>query len=92
LDRQLEFERFLCEEQDKKIKELKELTQKKWEQEREIIFWKMMKEPESEMYKKCLEKLNDFEKRRAAVGGKVFELGMKRGFNEITDSENTDTC
>jgi hypothetical protein len=86
-DKQIETERFLCEEQEKKIRELKELAQKKWEQEREIGFWKMMNDKEGELYKKCFEQLNDIEKRKAAMGGKVFELGMRRGFDKIIDSE-----
>jgi hypothetical protein len=79
--KQIEREREFIEEQEKKIQELKKIHQKKWEQEQELEFWKMINEPEGELYKQCYEQLSSFEKELKT--SKVFETVMRNAFDKV---------
>ena len=67
------------------IKKLKEEARKEYETEKEARFWEMMNNPDSELYKKCLSKLNKFEKKLKR--GPAFESAMRKVFDEIFDVE-----
>ena len=67
------------------IKKLKEEARKEYETEKEARFWEMMNNPDSELYKKCLSKLNKFEKKLKR--GPAFESAMRKVFDEIFDAE-----
>jgi hypothetical protein len=79
--KQIERERQFVEEREKRIQELKEIHQKKWEQEQELKFWEMMNEPEGELYKQCYEQLNSFEKDLKTSQG--FETVMRNAFDKV---------
>ena len=51
----------------------------------------MMNDPEGDLYKRCFDRLNDFNKKRSKKGGKVFENAMRKSFDEIMDTE-PDSC
>ena len=46
-----------------------------------------MNDPDGELYKKCIEQLNDFEKRLALKGGKAFEVSMRRAFEQAVETD-----
>ena len=79
--KQIERERQFIEEREKRIQELKEIHQKKWEQKRELEFWKMMNESAGELYKQCYEQLSSFEKDLKT--SKVFETVMRNAFDKV---------
>ncbi|MCP4911878.1 MAG: hypothetical protein GY909_02075, partial [Oligoflexia bacterium] len=79
--KQLQRERQLIEEREKRIQELKEIHCKKWEQERDLEFWEMMNNPKGELYKECYARLNSFQ--RDFKNGKMFEMAMVKAFDEI---------
>jgi hypothetical protein len=80
-DKEIERHRRLLEEKERQIHELKDLSQKIRAKAQEEAFWKMMSDPESEMYKKCYSRLTDFE--RDLKQGKAFEAAMSRVFEEV---------
>lgn len=44
-------------------------------------FWEMMNSPESELYRRCFDNLNGFEK-KLKFTGKPFEGAMRRAFEQ----------
>ena len=81
LERQIEQERRLLEETEKKRKEFEALHRKTMEKKREYEFWEMMNYPEGDQYKECYARLSTFEKRLES--GTAFEASMMKAFDEI---------
>ena len=84
-DKQIEQERAALEEKEKRITELRSLSRKKWELEREESFWEMMNDPAGNLYKECRGTLNNFAKKSK---GKVLESSMRAEFDKIMDERD----
>jgi len=84
-DKQIEQERASLKEKERRIAELKALSRKKWELEREEAFWEMMADPESNLYRECYGNLNNFAKN---LKGKVLESSMRSVFDKIMDEKD----
>ena len=80
-EKQIEKEQRIIKEKEKRIHDLKELSRKKYEQEREEKFWEMMNDQGGDLYRQCHGNLNKFEKN--LKGGPVFEKSMRKAFDEI---------
>jgi hypothetical protein len=84
-DKQIEQERVAIEEKEKRIEEMKALSRKKWELERDETFWEMMTDSESKLYKECYGNLNNFAKKSK---GKVLESSMRSSFDKIMNDSD----
>ena len=84
-DKQIEQERAALEEKEKRITELRSLSRKKWELEREESFWEMMNDPAGNLYKECHGNLNNFAK---SLKGKTLERSMRTAFDKIMDEKD----
>jgi hypothetical protein len=84
-DKQVEQERTALKEKEKRIAELRSLSRKKWELDREETFWEMMADPESKLYRKCYGNLNNFAKN---LKGKTLERSMRTEFDKIMDERD----
>jgi hypothetical protein len=84
-DKQIEQERVALEEKEKRIEEMKALSRKKWELERDETFWEMMTDSESKLYKECYGNLNNFAK---SLKGKTLERSMRVEFDKIMDDRD----
>ena len=63
------------------IEKLQEEARKEYELKKETEFWEMMADQESDKYKKCFQKLNNFSKQ--LKGGPTFEKAMRKAFDEL---------
>ncbi|MDL1978332.1 MAG: PT domain-containing protein [Deltaproteobacteria bacterium] len=79
--KQLETEHAIISEREKQAKEAKYLYQRKIVAEQDKGFWEMMNSPESELYRRCFDSLNSFERKLKSTG-KPFEAAMRRAFEE----------
>lgn len=86
-EKQIDAEREIVAQKEKEITELRELAQKKARQEHEREFWKMMADPDCELYSRCFDRLNDFNKSRKRKGGTSFENAMLAAFDEVSEDE-----
>jgi hypothetical protein len=86
-EKQLEEERALVEQKEKEAQETRDLYERRIKAERDKIFYEMLNNPEVELYKKCFENLNDFQKRRKF--GKGFETSMRSMFDQILEQEDS---
>jgi hypothetical protein len=84
-DKQIEQERAALKEKEKRIEELRSLSRKKWELEREESFWEMMSDPAGNLYKECHGTLNNFAKKSK---GRVLESSMRAEFDKIMDERD----
>ena len=87
-DKQVEQERVALEEKEKRVEELKSLSRKKWELDREETFWEMMNDPDGNLYKECHVTLNNFAKKSK---GKVLESSMRSAFDKIMNERDKGT-
>ena len=81
-EKKIEAERQIVKQKEKEAQEIRELHQRKIKAEQDKKFWDMMNDPEGELFKKCFEKINSFQKRKPA--GKGFEISMRSIFDKIT--------
>lgn len=86
LDKQIEQEKALLEECEKKLEELRQIQQKKIEQEKELSFREMMANPEGDIYKACFARLNHFAKKSS--NAELFEMAMRKVFDELTPAHS----
>ena len=81
-EKKIKAERQIVKQKEKEAQEIRELHQRKIKAEQDKKFWDMMNDPEGELFKKCFEKINSFQKRKPA--GKGFEISMRSIFDKIT--------
>ena len=81
-ERQIDIEQQFLEQQALEIQKLKDLRQKRFEQEEELAFLHMMENKEGELYKTCFSTLSEFEQ---GMRGIVFEKAMNAKFREIRE-------
>jgi hypothetical protein len=86
-EKQIDETRKIVEERENRVQELKELSRKKYELEREEQFWTMMNDPEGDLYQQCYGNLNNFEKK---TKGKAFEKSMRVVFDKVMDEKEED--
>ena len=82
-ERQIEEKTRLLEKKRAEVEELKNIERALAEAEIKAKFLEMMAQPDSDLYKKCFDGLNDFEKKRSHKGGQVFEAAMLRVLKEM---------
>lgn len=82
-EKRLEEQRALLAQRENEAKAAEELYRKKIELEQDKAFWEMMNNTESELYKKCYTRLNDFIKNRPK--GKSFEMSMRKTFVDLME-------
>ena len=87
-DKQIKQERVALEEKEKRVEELKSLSRKKWQLDREETFWEMMNDPDGNLYKECHGTLNNFAKK---LKGKVLESSMRSAFDKIMNERDKGT-
>ena len=63
-EKKLEQERKIVKQREKQAQEAKELYRRKLEAERDTVFWQMMDDENGELFQKCFNQLNDFQKKR----------------------------
>jgi hypothetical protein len=88
-EKQLEAERQLVEQKEQETREAQALYRRKVEAELDKKFWDMMNNPEGDVYKKCFDCLNDFQKKRTC--GKGFEMSMRSAFDKLMDVADKDS-
>jgi len=81
-EKKIEVERQIVKQKEKEAQEIRELHQRKIKAEQDKKFWNMMNDPEGELFKKCFEKINSFQKRKPT--GKGFEISMRSIFDKMT--------
>ena len=82
-EKRLEEQRALLAQRENEAKAAEELYRKKIQLEQDKAFWEMMNNNESELYKKCYARLNDFIKNRPK--GKSFEMSMRKAFVDLME-------
>ena len=85
LERQLEIEKKLLAEKQERLKALAELQRQKKEAERDIAFYEMLSQPDSELYQQCFSRLNKFT--QATKNASLFERFMRDAFDQILDEQ-----
>jgi len=82
-EKQIELERQITEQHEREATEAEEIYRRKVKAKQDKQFWDMMNDPEGDLYKKCFESLNDFQKKRTT--GKGFEISMRSFFDKFME-------
>lgn len=85
LERQLEIEQKLLAEKQERLKALRELQRQKKEAERNLAFYEMLSQPDSELYQQCFSRLNKFT--QTTKNASLFERFMRDAFDQIMDEQ-----